>query len=226
MESDFSLIRIAEAVIFAAEQPVPEAELAARLPDGTDVAALLAELTEHYRGRGVELAQVAGGWAFRTAADIAPTLRVERPQPKRLSRAAMETLAVIAYHQPVTRPEIEEVRGVSLGKGTLDVLLEAGWVAPGKRREAPGRPLTWITTDAFLEHFSLNAIVDLPGLEEMRASGLLDARPAATAIGRPDDAALPEAFQTEDDAAAEALGDPNDGVASDGAAKDEGRSDP
>lgn len=221
MEADFSLIRIAEAVIFAAEQPVPEAELAARLPEGTDVRALLAELTEHYRGRGVELAQVAGGWTFRTAADIAPTLRVERPQPKRLSRAAMETLAVIAYHQPVTRPEIEEVRGVSLGKGTLDVLLEAGWVAPGKRREAPGRPLTWITTDAFLEHFSLNAIADLPGLEEMRASGLLDARPAATAIGRPDDAALPEAFQTEDEQAAEALDEPQDEPPN-----ENGRSDP
>ncbi|MFN4090644.1 MAG: SMC-Scp complex subunit ScpB [Alphaproteobacteria bacterium] len=205
MTPDFAHIRIAEALIFAAEAPVPEGELAARLPEGVDLRALLAELVEHYRGRGVELVAVAGGWTFRTAGDIAPVLRIERPQPKRMSRAAMETLAVIAYHQPVTRPEIEEVRGVSLGRGTLDVLLEAGWIRPGKRREAPGRPLTWVTTDGFLEQFSLNALADLPGIEEIRAAGLLDARPAAAAIGPGEDAALREALPTEDEQAAEDL---------------------
>lgn len=175
-------LRLIEALLFAAAEPLEEEVLASRLPLETDVRAVLAALAAHYDGRGVELVRVAGRWTFRTAPDLAGQLRLERSVKRRLSRAALETLAVIAYHQPVTRAEIEEIRGVSLSKGSLDVLLEAGWVRPGARREAPGRPVTWITTDAFLEHFSLDSLQDLPGLEDLRSAGLLDARPAGAVV--------------------------------------------
>lgn len=167
-------LRLLEALIFAAAEPLGEAALARHLDAGTDLAALLRDLAEGYAGRGVNLVQVAGGWTFRTAPDLAAHLRIERPIPKKLSRAAVETLAVIAYHQPVTRAEIEEVRGFALSQGTLDLLMEAGWVRPQGRRASPGRPLLWATTPGFLDHFGLATLADLPGLDELRAAGLLD----------------------------------------------------
>jgi segregation and condensation protein B len=155
--------------------------LATHFPAGTDLPGLLAELANTYAGRGVNVTRVGGGWTFRTAADLAPRLRLERTLSRRLSRAAVETLAIIAYHQPVTRAEVEEIRGVALGKGTLDALMESGWIKPGRRKQTPGRPVTWLTTEAFLEHFGLGSLADLPGLEELKAAGLLDSR--ATSLG-------------------------------------------
>ena len=140
--------------------------------------ACCADLAEHYAGRGVNLVRLAGGWAFRTAPDLALALRAERPVARKLSRAAVETLAVIAYHQPVTRAEIEAVRGVALGKGTIDMLMEAGWVHPKGRRQSPGRPLLWATTPGFLAHFGLDSLADLPAIDELRGAGLLDICPA------------------------------------------------
>jgi segregation and condensation protein B len=175
-------LRILEAIIFASDEPVPETALAAHLPEGTDLRALLRMLQDQYRPRGVNLMRAGPRWSFRTAPDLAGSLRIEREEPRRLSRAAVETLATIAYHQPVTRAEIEEIRGVTQSRGTLDVLLDAGWVKPGKRRETPGRPVTWLTTEKFLDHFGLESLKDLPGLDELKAAGLLDARPAVQAI--------------------------------------------
>jgi len=169
---------MAEALLFAAAEPLDEPALAARLPEGADVPALMAELTQSYAGRGVNLVQVAGKWQFRTAPDLAFLMRIEKQEVRRLSRAAIETLAIIAYHQPVTRAEIEEIRGVGLSKGTLDLLLEIEWVRVAGRRHTPGRPVTYGTTEAFLVHFGLASTGDLPGLEELRATGLLDPTPA------------------------------------------------
>jgi len=179
----FQQIRLLEAMIFASAEPVPQTGLAARLPEGTDVAALLQELAGLYANRGVNLVQVDGKWAFRTATDLGQRLQIEQKVHRRLSRAAVETLAVIAYHQPVTRAEIEEVRGVALSKGTLDTLLEIGWVRPKGRRRTPGRPVTWVTNDAFLDHFGLEGVEALPGVEELRAAGLLDVRSAISTLG-------------------------------------------
>jgi len=179
----FQQIRFLEAMIFASAEPVPETGLAARLPEGTDVAGLLEELSGLYANRGVNLVHVDGKWAFRTAGDLGQRLQIEQKVHRRLSRAALETLAVIAYHQPVTRAEIEEVRGVALSKGTLDTLLEIGWVRPKGRRRTPGRPVTWVTSDAFLDHFGLETVDALPGVEELRAAGLLDVRSAISALG-------------------------------------------
>ena len=187
MTIDPEHLRLVEALLFASPEPVDETDIAARLPVATDVRGLLQALIEHYRGRGIEPVFIAGKWRFRTAPDLAERLRLERAVKRRLSRAAMETLSVIAYHQPVTRAEIEEIRGVSLGRGTLDVLLEADWVAPGKRRETPGRPVTWVTTSAFLEHFSLGGLQDLPGLEEVRALGLFEMEPKSPLTPPSDD---------------------------------------
>lgn len=173
-------LRIMEAVIFAAGGPVEEETLAAQLPEGTDIETGFATLAAHYGGRGLQLVKVAGGWSFRTAPDLAEHLTVHRVVRRRLSRAALETLAIIAYHQPVTRAEVEDIRGVHLGRGTLDLLLEAGWIAPKGRRRTPGRPVTWVTTPAFLEHFGLDNLDDLPGLDELQAACLLDAEPPAT----------------------------------------------
>jgi segregation and condensation protein B len=175
-------LRLVEALLFASPTPLTEAAIAERLPEGADVPDLIDTLAAQYQGRGVTLMPVAGGWAFRTALDLAPLIRDAGHVVRRMTRAALETLAIIAYHQPVTRPEIEAVRGVAAAKGTLDTLLEAGWIVPGKRRQAPGRPLTWVTTPAFLDHFGLAAIADLPGLDELKASGLLDTRPAMTVL--------------------------------------------
>ena len=170
-------LRLVEALLFAAGEPLTEDALARRLDGTADIAGLLRQLAESYEGRGVSLQRLAGGWAFRTAPDLAAQLRIERPVVRKLSRAAVETLAVIAYHQPVTRAEIEEIRGVALGKGTLDILMEAGWVRPKGRRMTAGRPLLWATTAGFLTHFGLDALADLPAVDELRAAGLLDLTP-------------------------------------------------
>jgi segregation and condensation protein B len=171
-------LRLLEALLFAAPEPLAEAALALRLGEDADIPSLLRELAETYAERGVNLVALAGGWTFRTAPDLAPALKSERDVRRRLSRAAVETLAIVAYHQPVTRAEIEVIRGVGLGRGTLDRLLESGWVQPKGRRESPGRPLNWVTTPQFLGHFGLESLKELPGVEELRQSGLLDIGPA------------------------------------------------
>jgi len=192
-------LRLLEALIFAGTQALDEKELAERLPNDADVQRLLADLGELYANRGVNLVKVAGGYAFRTASDLSEKLKIERPVTRKLSRAAIETLAIIAYHQPVTRTEIEQVRGVGLSKGTLDLLFEQNWIRPMGRRRVPGRPVTWGTTDFFLEHFGLPALDDLPGHEEMKAAGLLDAR-AQPPIFRSEEPDLPlEAEEGEAD---------------------------
>jgi len=176
-------LRIVEALLFAATDPVSTDFLAERLPEGTDIGAILGDLGRFYEGRGVNLARVAGKWSLRTAEDLSAHLRIERKVGRKPSRAAVESLAIIAYHQPVTRSEVEEIRGVSVSKGSFDVLLEAGWIKPVGRRRTPGRPTTWRTTQAFLEEFGLDSLADLPGVDELKASGLLDTRPAGTIIG-------------------------------------------
>jgi segregation and condensation protein B len=168
-------LRIVEAVLFATAEPVDAKHLASFLPEGTDVASLLADLKANFANRGVNLVEVAGKWLFRTADDLGYILRRETVEQRKLSKAAMETLAIIAYHQPVTRAEIEDIRGVAISKGTLDQLLEIGWVRMRGRRKTPGRPVTYGTTDAFLSHFGLNEVGDLPGLQELKGAGLLDA---------------------------------------------------
>ena len=166
--------RRVEALLFAAAGPLSAAELARRLPEGADVGSAISGLRKRYEGRGVELECVADRWRFRTAPDLAFLMTEEREEPRRLSKAALETLAIIAYHQPVTRAEIESVRGVTISKGTLDLLLEMGFVRLRGRRRTPGRPVTYATTDRFLEHFGLATLYDLPGVQEMKAAGLLD----------------------------------------------------
>jgi segregation and condensation protein B len=172
-------LRLVEALLFAADGPLGEEAISRHLDEAADVPELLRELAQIYAGRGVNLARLAGGWAFRTAPDLAAKLRIERPVARKLSRAAVEVLAAIAYHQPVTRGEIEQIRGVALGKGTIDALMEAGWVRPKGRRAGPGRPLLWVTTPEFLVHFGLDSLKDLPGVEELRSAGLLDLAPTA-----------------------------------------------
>jgi len=174
-------VRLLEAVLFASSEPVTERALARRLPEGTNVKPLLNELRSLYDGRGVYLVRRGGSWGFRTAPDLGARLNLEVEVSRRLSRAAVETLAIIAYHQPVTRGEIEEIRGVSLSKGTLDVLFDEGWIKPRGHRDTPGRPMQWGTTDSFLDHFGLESVSQLPGLKDLRAMGLLDSRPAIDA---------------------------------------------
>ena len=173
--------RMVEAVLFASSAPLSAREIAERLPRGCDVPEALAGLRRRYDGRGVHLARVGDAWAFRTAADLGFLMSREVVETKKLSRAAIETLAIVAYHQPVTRAEIEEIRGVSVSGGTLDQLMELGWVRFGRRRMTPGRPMTFIVTQDFLDHFGLESDRDLPGIAELRASGLLDNRPAPDA---------------------------------------------
>jgi segregation and condensation protein B len=168
-------LRILEALLFAAEAPLDEKMLAARLPAGLDVYALLLQLQKEYEPRGVNLVRIGGKWTLRTANDLAWLLTHESVVTRKLSRAAIETLAIVAYHQPVTRAEVEDIRGVSTSKGTLDVLLETGWIRLRGRRKAPGRPVTYGTNDAFLAHFGLDALTDLPGLDELKGAGLVDA---------------------------------------------------
>jgi segregation and condensation protein B len=169
-------LRLLEAMLFAAAEPLSEKELAARMPQGVDVEEALKRLQQDYKSRGVNLVRVAGKWTFRTAGDLSWLLSKETVETRKLSRAAIETLAIIAYHQPVTRTEIEEIRGVTTSKGSVDVLLQTGWIRPRGRRKAPGRPVTYGTSEAFLSHFGLDALGDLPGLDELKGSGLLDGR--------------------------------------------------
>ena len=171
--------RAVEATLFAAAEPMSADEIGDYVGAGIDVKAALEALQAHYAGRGVNLVERAKRWHFQTAADLAHILRREREEPRKLSRAAVETLAIIAYHEPVSRAEIEAIRGVQISKGTLDVLMEAGWVRPAGRREVPGRPLTYATTAAFLAHFGLESRRDLPGIDDLKAAGLLDPIDAA-----------------------------------------------
>ena len=185
MSDRMETAREIEALLFAAAGPLTEKDLASRLPEGADVAGGLEELAARYDGRGVVLARIAGGWRFQTAEDLAWLMTEEREEPRRLSKAAQETLAIIAYHQPVTRAEIESVRGVQASRGTLDVLLELGMVRMRGRRRTPGRPVTYGTTDAFLEHYGLANLGDLPGMAEMKSAGLLS-------LDLPPDFAVPD----------------------------------
>ena len=177
-------IRAVEATLFAAVEPLSTDDIAAYVGESIDVKAALAELEAHYAGRGIELVERGRRWHFQTAADLAHILRREREESRKLSRAAVETLAIIAYHEPVSRAEIEAIRGVQISRGTLDVLMEAGWVRPAGRREVPGRPLTFATTQEFLSHFGLKNRRDLPGIDDLKAAGLLD--PVDTALERMD----------------------------------------
>lgn len=179
-------IRMAEALVFASAEPVSTKALAARLPEGVDVATVMDELRRHYERRGVNLVRVADAWAFRTAGDLAFLMNRDAVQQRKLSRAALEVLAIIAYHQPVTRAEIEEVRGVETSRGTLDTLLETGWVRMRGRRRTPGRPVTYGTTEAFLDHFGLEEMRDLPGMDELKGAGLLSPRmPSSFSVPQP-----------------------------------------
>ena len=196
-------IRALEAILFAAATPLSEAALLERLPEEADIRPALRQLQTVYANRGVNLVEVADGWAFRTAPDLSHLLSAERTTERRLSRAAMETLAIIAYHQPVTRAEIEEVRGVAVAKGTLDILLESGWVRLRGRRRVPGRPVTFGTTPAFLDAFSLAAVTDLPGLDDLKGAGLLEGTPPAgfsVPVPRDDDTLEETEDPLEDDA--------------------------
>ena len=188
-------LRLLEALLFAAPSPVDEDAIRQRLPEGVDIRALVDELTAFYALRGVNIVRVAGGWTVRTAPDLAPRLKLTQKVGRKLSRAAIETLAIVAYHQPVTRAEIEEIRGVIISKGTLDTLMEAGWIVPKGRKQTVGRPVTWATTEAFLLHFGLAGLTDLPGIDELRAAGLIGPRPISTlseTIGAPAEERLPD----------------------------------
>ncbi|MFQ6017730.1 MAG: SMC-Scp complex subunit ScpB [Kiloniellaceae bacterium] len=198
MSDRFQHLRLIEALLFASAEPLGPEQILRHLPEGTDLDGLMTELTTLYANRGVRVVRVGGRWAFRTAADLGPLMTVESTVARRPSRAAVETLAIIAYHQPVTRAEIEEIRGVGLSRGTLDALLEAGWIRPKGRRRSPGRPITWGTTEAFLDHFSLESLDSLPGLAELKAAGLLDTRPAMAAPGAR--GRLPAAGEASEDA--------------------------
>ncbi|HEY1504669.1 MAG TPA: SMC-Scp complex subunit ScpB [Stellaceae bacterium] len=196
-------LRLLEALLFAAPSPVDEDAIKQRLPEGVDISALIDELTAFYAPRGVNIVHVAGGWTIRTAPDLAPRLKLTQKVGRKLSRAAIETLAIVAYHQPVTRAEIEDIRGVVISKGTLDTIMEAGWIVPRGRKQTVGRPVTWVTTDAFLLHFGLAGLTDLPGIDELRAAGLIGPRPVSTlseTIGTPAEERLPDVAGEDEDA--------------------------
>lgn len=169
--------RMVEAILFASAEPVTVAEMNARMPHGADAAEAVRLLQRRYEGRGIAVVRVGEAWAIRTAPDLGFLMRKETVETRKLSRAAIETLAIVAYHQPVTRAEIEEIRGVSVSRGTVDQLIELGWIRFGRRKMTPGRPVTFVVTDAFLDHFGLESARDLPGLKELRAAGLLESRP-------------------------------------------------
>ena len=193
--------RMVEAILFAVAEPVTVAELAARLPHGSDPAEALVHLRKRYDGRGVNLVKVGDAWAMRTASDLGHLMRRETFETRKLSRAAIETLAIVAYHQPATRAEIEDIRGVAVSRGTVDQLLELDWIRLGRRRMTPGRPVTFVVTEAFLDHFGLESARDLPGLKELRAAGLLDNRPPpgqGSAIDEDDEAVTGQSELFED----------------------------
>ena len=190
--------RLLEAVIFASGEPVTVAMLIQQLGDGVNVLELLYDLKRSYEQRGVNLVETDGCWSFRTAPDISPHMKITRQPRRKLPRVAAEVLAIIAYHQPVTRADIESIRGVDTSKGTLDILLELGWIRPGKRRDTPGRPMTWHTTVDFLSHFNLETLKDLPGLDELKAAGLLDARPVMSNLPRASDEGIDVELPDED----------------------------
>jgi len=183
MTDRFQHMRLVEALLFCSAEPLGPQQIQRHLPAEVDLEPLMEELAGLYANRGVNLVRLGNRWAFRTAADLAPQMQIETTVTRKPSRAAVETLAIIAYHQPVTRGEIEEIRGVALSRGTLDTLLEAGWIRPRGRRRTPGRPVTWGTTEAFLDQFGLESLDSLPGLAELKAAGLLDTRPAIAALG-------------------------------------------
>jgi segregation and condensation protein B len=217
-------LRMLEALLFAAAEPLDEARLGQRLGLGEELPALLEELKGFYASRGINLVRVAGKWAFRTAADLAYLLEQQATEERRLSKAALETLAIIAYHQPVTRAEIEEIRGVTTSKGTLDVLMETGWIRPRGRRRAPGKPVTYGTTDAFLNHFGLDSIKDLPGLAELKGAGLLDSNlPPDFTVPEPQDIAalLPDELPLDSSADDEEQAELDLSQAADGSAGDD-----
>jgi segregation and condensation protein B len=189
--------RMVEAVLFASSEPLSQREIAERLPVGCDVGEAIVALRRRYEGRGVQLMRLGDAWAFRTASDLGFLMSRQVVEHRKLSRAAIETLAIVAYHQPVTRTEIEEIRGVSVSKGTIDLLMELGWIRLGRRKQTPGRPVTFVVTPAFLDHFGLESKGDLPGLAELRASGLLDNRPLPGGLPG---LAAEEAVDDEDDA--------------------------
>lgn len=179
--------RMVEAILFASAEPVTVAELSARMPHGCDPAEALVHLRRRYEGRGVHLVKVGDSWAMRTAPDLGQLMRKETVEQRKLSRAAIETLAIVAYHQPVTRAEIEEIRGVAVSRGTVDQLMELDWIRLGRRRMTPGRPVTFVVTEHFLDHFGLESARDLPGIKELRAAGLLENRPLPGGLGKSDD---------------------------------------
>lgn len=206
-------LRVVEAIVFASPQPVSEKKIAEHLPPETNVASLLVQLQAEFSDRGIHLVRVAGKWAFRTADDLSYLLEKHAVEQRRLSKAALETLAIIAYHQPVTRAEIEEIRGVQTSRGTLDVLMETAWIRPRGRRRSPGKPLTYGTTDEFLSHFGLESVADLPGLAELKGAGLLDSDlPPSFAVPDPKDVAalMPDELPLEDDDAETVAADADD----------------
>lgn len=189
--------RMVEAILFASAEPVTLAELVKRMPHGCDPAEALVTLRRRYEGRGVHIQRVGDAYVFRTAPDMGHLMHKETAEQRKLSRAAIETLAIVAYHQPVTRAEIEEIRGVAVSRGTVDQLLELDWIRLGRRRMTPGRPVTFVVTEHFLDHFGLESARDLPGLKELRAAGLLDNRPLPGALGTPSEEDEPTTGQSE-----------------------------
>ena len=193
-------LRLLEAILFTAAEPLTREAIATRMPKSADLDSLVDEIEQIYAGRGVNLIRVAGKLTLRTAPDLVDALKIERSVSRKLSRAAIETLAIIAYHQPITRAEVEEVRGVALSRGTLDLLMEAGWIQPKGHRETPGRPATWVTTEQFLLHFGIDHLNDLPGVEDLKAAGLLDTRPAVSAYSEEAGLTFPDAPGEEGEA--------------------------
>ncbi|MGC8202703.1 SMC-Scp complex subunit ScpB [Aliiroseovarius sp. PTFE2010] len=191
--------RMVEAILFATAEPVTVAELNARMPHGADAKAALEHLRKRYEGRGVHLVRIGESWAMRTAGDLGFLMQKETVETRKLSRAAIETLAIIAYHQPCTRAEIEEIRGVSVSRGTIDQLIEMEWIRFGRRRMTPGRPVTYVVTQSFLDHFGLESARDLPGLKELRAAGLLESRPVPGGVDpdSPEDEDQTDMFEDE-----------------------------
>ena len=192
-------LRLLEALLFASQKPISEKQLVERLPDDADISKLVSALKDSYDGHGINLVQVGSGWAFRTAPELGSHLVLERDVRRKLSRAAVETLSIIAYYQPITRAEIEEIRGVTVSKGTIDVLFEAHWIGPKGRRRSPGRPVTWGTTEQFLDHFGISRLDDLPGVDELKAAGLLTKKPAIQNLGTFSDNSLEEELNFVDE---------------------------